>query len=70
MFNIFVNTCYKKKHFKNSRIIERRNSNWKINSSNGVNDENKREEIPIKLEDDFQAQNDDKPVNIVNKLEN
>jgi uncharacterized protein with PQ loop repeat len=70
LFNIFINICYKKKHFKNSRIIERRNSNGKINSSNGANDENKKEEIPIKLEDDCQAQNDDKPVNIVNKLEN
>ena len=70
LFNIFIYIFYKKKHSKHSRIIERRNSNGKINSSNGGNDENKKEEIPIKLEDDCQAQNDEKPVNIINKLEN
>lgn len=60
LFNIFINICYKGKH---SLISERRNSNGAINIPGGGNDENKKEETPIK--------NDvGKPVQIVNNLDN
>ena len=51
---LFIFFCRKKKHFE----IQRNNSGDVIN---GANDEIKKEEIPIKLDDDL-------PVKIVNKL--
>ena len=67
IFNIFINICHKGKH---SRNVERRNSNGAINAPGGGNDDNKKEEIPIKLEDDNTIQNDEKTVKNINKLEN
>ena len=52
---LFIYFCRKKKHFE----IQRNTSGEGIES--GTNDENKKEEIPIKLDDDL-------PVKIVNKL--
>ena len=64
LFYIFIKIYYKNKY---NLIIIERNSNGEINIASGGNYENKKEEIPIKLDYDFPPQNEDKPVTIVNK---
>ena len=64
LFYIFIKIYYKNKY---NLIIIERNSNGEINIARGGNYENKKEEIPIKLDYDFPPQNEDKPVTIVNK---
>lgn len=58
LFSIFINICFK----RNSSGFPKRDSNGSINIVVGGNDENKKEEIPIKLDDDAPAQNDEKQV--------
>lgn len=60
LFYIFINNCYK----RNNKKFIKRDSKGNININNGTNDENKKEEIPIKLDDDSQAQNNDKSIKI------
>lgn len=62
---IIIYYCYKRKH---PVIFERRNSNNMGIIAGGNNDEIKKEEIPIKLDEEYKNQNDEKPVKIVNKL--
>ena len=64
LFYVFIKIYYKNKY---NLIIIERNSNGEINIASGGNYENKKEEIPIKLDYDFPPQNEDKPVTIVNK---
>ena len=64
LFYIFIKIYYKNKY---NLIIIERNSNGEINIASGGNYENKKEEIPIKLDYDFPPQNEDKPVTILNK---
>ena len=64
LFYIFIKIYYKNKY---NLIIIERNSNGEINIASGGNYENKKEEIPIKLDYDFPPQNEDKPVTFVNK---
>ena len=64
LFYIFIKIYYKNKY---NLIIIDRNSIGEINIASGGNYENKKEEIPIKLDYDFPLQNEDKPVTIVNK---
>ena len=59
---IFIYFCGKKKKYE----MQRGNSRDGI--GNGANDEIKKEEIPIKLDDDGPGKNDEKPGKMVNKL--
>ena len=54
--------------FRRKKInAKKRGSAGNINITGGTNDENKKEEIPIKLYYDSQNQNEDKTVKVVNK---
>lgn len=64
LINFFMNFYIKKKRL----AFRKRDSTGNINIGSGTNDENKKEEIPIKLDDDIQAQIGEKQVEIVNKL--
>ena len=64
LFYIFIKIYYKNKY---NLIIIERNSNGEINIASGGNYENKKEEIPIKLDYDFPPQNEDKHVMTGNK---